>query len=81
MKKRDLFAIIGAILGVPLSYYFQPEMVRMKVGGMGGYLKHFGEIVNEGELLGNVLISVVVFALIGGVIGYFVDKKNVEEQS
>ena len=72
--KKVSFAVIGAILGFPLSYYFQPEIVRMKVGGVSGYLQHFGEIMDDGDLTGNVIISVIIFAAIGGVIGYFVDK-------
>lgn len=74
--KKVPFAIFGAILGIPLSYYFQPEMVRAKVGGMGGYLKNFGDIVNNSDLVGNVILSVVIFAVIGGVIGYFIDENE-----
>ena len=72
--KKTIFAIIGAILGIPLSYYFQSQIVQSKVGGIGGYLKNFGDIVKDGNLLGNVILSVVIFALVGGVIGYFIDK-------
>ncbi len=74
--KKVIFAIIGAILGVPLSYYFQSSMVQAKVGGIGGYLKNFGEILNNGSLLGNVILSVIIFALVGGLIGYFIDKNE-----
>lgn len=76
MKKKVLFAIIGAILGIPLSYYFQSEMVRVKVGGIGGYLQNFGDIASNGNLMGNVILSVVIFALVGGIIGYFIDKSE-----
>lgn len=69
-----IFAIIGAILGIPLSYYFQSQIVQSKVGGIGGYLNQFGEIVKDGNLLANVILSVVIFALVGGVIGYFIDQ-------
>jgi hypothetical protein len=36
MKKKVLFSIIGGIIGIPLSYFFQPEIVKSKVGGIGG---------------------------------------------
>jgi predicted RNA-binding Zn-ribbon protein involved in translation (DUF1610 family) len=72
-------AIIGAILGIPLSYYFQSSMVQNKVGGIVGYFKHFGDIVKDGNLLGNVILSVIVFAIIGGLIGYFIDKNEVKK--
>ncbi len=81
MNKKVLFAIIGAVLGIPLSYYFQSEMVKAKVGGIGGYLKHFGDIVNNANLLGNVVLSVLIFTIVGGLIGYFVDKNEVEKNN
>ena len=74
--KKVIFAIIGAILGIPLSYYFQSSMVQAKVGGIGGYLQHFGDIVKNGNLMGNVVLSVVIFAIVGGLIGYFIDKNE-----
>jgi len=72
--KKTLFTIIGAILGLPLSYYFQPEIVRVKIGGISGYIKHFDKILEADDLIGNVVIGVVVFAVVGFVIGYFMDK-------
>lgn len=81
MNKKVLFAIIGAILGIPLSYYFQSEMVRAKVGGIGNYLQNFGDIVSNGNLLGNVILSVVIFAIVGGVVGYFIDKIETQKNN
>ncbi|MGD0590123.1 MAG: hypothetical protein ABSA44_04915 [Bacteroidota bacterium] len=72
--KKIIFGIIGAILGIPLSYYFQSQLVQSKVGGIGGYLKQFGEIIKDGNLLANVILSVVIFALVGVLIGYFIDR-------
>jgi len=80
MTKTILFAIIGAILGIPLSYYFQSSMVQAKFGGIGGYLKHFDNIVNNANLLGNVLLSVVIFAFLGGIIGYLIDRSEAQKK-
>jgi phosphate/sulfate permease len=80
MKKAAIFAIIGAILGMPLSYYFQNELIRSKVS-IGGYIAHFSDVMEETELLTNVVLSVVIFAIVGGVIGYFIDRKKVEKKS
>ncbi len=76
MNKKVLFAIIGGVLGIPLSYYFQSEIVKTKVGGIGGYLKYFGDIVSDANLLSNVVLSVVIFVIVGGIIGYFIDKSE-----
>lgn len=83
------FALVGALIGVPLSYYFQSEIVKNYGGlygstGMLSYLKNFTSIVEEyNQYIGdpwsivfNVLISMLVFTLIGGAIGYFLDKKH-----
>lgn len=76
--KKVTFAFLGGILGIPLSYYFQPEMIQRKMGGMGGYLENFDKIVDNSDLLGNVFMSVVIFALVGLVIGYFLDANEVK---
>ncbi|MGB3343251.1 MAG: hypothetical protein WBA61_05020 [Aequorivita sp.] len=74
-----LFTIVGAILGLPLSYYFQPDMVQVKIGGINGYVQHFDQILESKDLVGNVVMGVVVFAIIGFVIGYFMDKNAVQK--
>ena len=79
VSQKVAFAIYGGILGIPLSYYFQSEMVKNKVGGIYGYLKHFSDIVNNTDLLGNVIISVIIFAVVGGVLGYFVDENEAKK--
>jgi len=77
--KKLYFTIIGAVLGLPLSYYFQPEALRVKIGGIQGYIKHFEEILNAKDFVGNVVISVIVFAVIGLVIGLFMDKNGIKK--
>ena len=81
MNKKVLFAIIGGVLGIPLSYYFQNAMVQAKVGGIGGYISHFDKILSEGNLMGNVVLSVIIFAIIGFVIGYFIDKSETKKEN
>ncbi|WP_430811628.1 MULTISPECIES: PspC domain-containing protein [unclassified Carboxylicivirga] len=81
VTKKVIYAIYGAILGIPLSYYFQPEIVRAKVGGIGGYLQNFDKIFQNGDLIVNVFISVVVFAIVGGFIGYSIEKNEAKKAS
>jgi|GEM_PF-1149328 Putative stress-responsive transcriptional regulator len=79
--KMMTFALIGALLGIPFSYYFQSEMVQRMAGGITGYVKNFVTIVddvdrfvgNGMDIIWDALIGVVIFTLIGGAIGYFMD--------
>lgn len=81
LTKKIIFSIIGAIIGIPLSYYFQPEMIKMKTGGIAGYLKSYNMIGNNSNLLSNVVISIIVFTLLGLLIGYFIDKNEEHNNS
>lgn len=75
MKKVQL-AILGLIIGIPLSYYFQSELVKAKAGGIGGYINKLSEISKEPALLNNIAISMIFFGLIGGIIGYILDEND-----
>ncbi len=80
IKYTIIFSLIGAILGLPLSYYFQSEIIKRKVGGIGGYIKHFDEILNDKDLLLNVIFGIIVYGLIGFIIGYFMDNINASKK-
>lgn len=81
MDKKIVFAIIGGLLGLPLSYYFQPELLQNKVGGIWGYLEKFDRILDNSNFSGNVVLSVVIFAIVGGIIGYFVDENEAKKSN
>lgn len=86
--KMITFALLGAVLGVPLSYYFQSDLVKLYDGtsGVFGYLRNFTKTVDEyneyfgngWDIIYNVFFSIVIFALVGGAIGYYLDKKKVK---
>ena len=78
--KKIIGAIIGAILGLPLSFYFQTEMIQRKAGGIGGYINKFGDVINSKELFSNVIVSVIVFTIIGFFLGYFMDKNESQKK-
>lgn len=77
---------LGALLGIPFSYYFQSDIVKNygRGSGMFSYLKNFTNMVDEydrhlgngWDIVFNVCIGVVVFALIGGAIGYYLDRNR-----
>ncbi|SFT50693.1 Phage shock protein PspC (stress-responsive transcriptional regulator) [Algoriphagus locisalis] len=85
------YSLIGALFGIPMSYYFQSELVQNWGGGAGifGYLTALPEIMEEyhdfvgnaWSLAGNIVLSILVFALLGGAIGYFLEKNRSSNQS
>lgn len=87
MKNKTItFGIIGMVLGIPLSYFFQSEIVKRYGGnsGMINYLRNFTSIVDEydayigngWDIIYNVFLSIIVFTLIGGTIGYLSIKRK-----
>lgn len=64
-------AVIGMLVGIPLSYYFQPDMVRMKVS----LVKY---VVNIKEMLGysDVAPTILVTVTITGIIGFIIQRKR-----
>jgi phage shock protein PspC (stress-responsive transcriptional regulator) len=79
-KKTRIYPIIGAILGIPLSYFFQPRIVQT-LSGMSQYLGRLDKIIDNEKLLSNVLFSIVTFTLIGYIIGYFVGKIETKKEN
>ena len=73
---KNKYAIIGAILGIPLSYYFQNDMVQMKVGSVWGYIKNMDMIFFFFCLVGNLILSVIIFGIVGYTIGYYIEKNK-----
>ena len=77
--KKIILSILGAILGIPLSYFFMPAEIKEKVGNISGYIKHFKDIWELEDFRINVIISIVIFTLVGFTIGNFLDKKTNEK--
>ena len=63
--------LVGALLGYPLSYYFQPGALRAKVS-LGQYIEHIGEVVGNSELVSAVVIGFVVAMGAGAGIGWLI---------
>lgn len=85
-NKMVTFGLFGALMGIPLSYYFQSNIIKSYGGNSGvfGYLRNFTQTVerydkfvgNAGDIIFNVILSVVIFAIVGGTIGYYISKKE-----
>lgn len=84
--KTVTFSLTGALLGIPLSYYFQPEIIKNWKGGTGifgyltglpGILEEYNQYVgNSWSLVGNLVLSILLFTFLGGIIGYILEKKT-----
>lgn len=84
--KTVTFSLTGALLGIPLSYYFQPEIIKNWKGGSGifgyltglpGILEEYNQYVgNSWSLVGNLVLSIVLFTILGGIIGFILEKKS-----
>jgi len=77
-----IFFVVGVLIGFPLSYYFQPEMLQNFVS-LSKYTSNIFDLMSNTrfvDLTPNISKSVGLFALIGGVIGFFADK-NVNQKT
>ena len=70
---RTIGLALGLLLSYPISYFFQPEALRMKLT-MSGYISHIGDVLRTSELRSAVLVCLVLCPLIGSGIGYAIDK-------
>lgn len=87
-SKALVFGFLGAVSGIPLSYYFQPAAIRnhpfLEAGSVVSYLRNFTKAVEQYDRFGgngpdiiyNVLLSMVVFTAIGAAAGYFMDRRE-----
>lgn len=76
-----LSTLIGLIIGIPLSYYFQTDWIQNATGSIAGYFEYLGNASqnkiseNHAKNLGsNILTSVVIFGVIGLIIGILISR-------
>lgn len=82
-----IYGIFGFLLGIPMSYYFQPSYIRDKVP-FSKYIEavpsFFSPTAGEAQKMAEmgidlttpVIISCLIFTILGLVAGRFWDKKN-----
>ncbi len=77
MSKTTSFAILGIILGIPISYYFQPPIIQNKLT-LFQYLGRLPAVLSEGngDFVGPILLSCVLCAIVLGIVGYFMDQSS-----
>lgn len=76
-----LGTLIGLIIGVPLSYYFQTDWIQNATGSIAGYFEYLGNATqnkiseNQAKNLGsNILTSVIIFGIVGLLIGVIISR-------
>jgi len=72
-----LGAILGAVLGYPISFFFQPGLLRA-VTSLGEYFAKFKDVIEDPKFSSTVYITVVFSALVFAALGvvYANNSKN-----
>tara|TARA_Y100001956_G_C4095510_1_gene175003 strand:+ start:694 stop:1158 length:465 start_codon:yes stop_codon:yes gene_type:complete len=89
MKRAVKYAIIGCLLGMPLSYFFQSEMVQNLAGGITGYMMNFLSIANEMDrymgnglsIVWNGILGIMLSGIAGGIGGYYLEKNKLDKKN
>jgi ABC-type phosphate/phosphonate transport system permease subunit len=77
-KRSESFAFIGGILGIPLSFYLQRDIVQ-KIG-LRGYIKGLFDLIKrDNDVLVTLIVSIAIFSFIGYLIGKYQDKSEKNE--
>lgn len=71
--------LLGAVVGYCISFFFQHELIRMKLG-FGGYLTHFFDVINpSGNGPSQIWLTAWFFLIVGSVGGGISQMKMVEK--
>ena len=81
--KTKLFMILGLLMGVvlgyPISYWFQPDVLRLKLP-LGQYIAHASDILSDKSLqstaIGAWIGAIVVFWILGAILGAVMDSNQ-----
>ena len=72
---RAVGVVVGILVSYPISYYFQPDAVRLKLT-MANYISHVSDVVGDSNLRSAVIMCLIGCAIVGGFIGHTLDKNN-----
>ena len=71
ISNKYALGILGGITGFFLSIIFQEIGIRSM--GLSDYIKHLSELNRDNDISLNIIFSVILFAVIGALIGYLID--------
>lgn len=72
-RKTWIFGIIGAIAGIPASYYFQAKTSLAQFNDITDYLKHLSVVCNTSSMFSILKLTVMGGAIIGGIVAWVTD--------
>ena len=88
MNLRITLGIVGLLLGLPLSYFFQAPMIRNKMP-LSEYIKMLPQIIStnpagigefEASMIGNppavLIVTCLVCAFLFGLAGYLIERNR-----
>jgi hypothetical protein len=73
MTPTGMGGVLGLILGYPLSYFCQPEAMRMKIP-LGDYIMSIDKVFSNKDLAETALAAWVGAVVVGAVIGLMFDR-------
>ena len=82
MNKKTILGIVGFLMGLPLSYFFQPEKLRA-VYSVTDYLGSLPDLLSsdKGDFASPIIITCIITTAIGILIGYFLDQAEEQQLS
>lgn len=67
--------ILGLLLAYPVSYWFQPGVVRAKFS-LGDYITHFSDIIQSKDLQSAIITSFIACPVVLGLVWYLATKRR-----
>lgn len=87
VKFKIILTILGLLIGLPMSYYFQTDFLQNVTGSITGYFEYLLNSKNSNisethakNILSNIITSVLAFGIVGFLIGLILDRtKNINK--
>lgn len=67
--------IIGLLLAYPVSYWFQPGVIRAKLS-LGDYISKFSDVIQSKDLQSAIITSFIACPVVLGIVWYLATKRR-----
>lgn len=72
---RTVGLVVGLLASYPVSYFFQPGVLRAKVS-LGDYISHANEVIQTKELQSTVIACLIICPLVGALLGHLLGRRS-----